>query len=264
MNLLIAAQSGYGKSYLAQAKTEGNLPDADYFVCLDYDDEYRGLVEYFDDVKWHPLGPKELAVGPNEWADRLEEQPKLVMPRYMVDGDEWRHIAAQIGMACRLIYERTEGSETVLLLIDEAHAVAPQEQGYPEAIDKIAVAGRGEMMSCIWVTQRLAMLSKNVTGQCTARYLGGFMDQNDLNSLTVEYPEHLHNPTVKHVPSCPEQLRTPDGEPLPVRKWTDDEGNVVGSEWIYSDDSGEWRRESTRDMDMKTTHYGKQGYKLKL
>lgn len=264
MNLLIAAQSGFGKSYLAQAKTEKNIEDVEFFIALDYDDEYRGLVEGFDDVKWHPIGPKEIAVSPREWAQRLEKCPKMVMPRYMIADDEWRRVCGALARALRVLNQQREQKARILALIDEAHGVAPQEQGYPESIKKLAVDGRGENMSCIWVTQRLAMLSKNITSQCTARYLGGFMDSNDLDALTVEYPDELHNPTITNVRHCPEDLMAEDGWTGPVRKWTDEQGNLIGSEWIYSDDSGDLWRESTHDLTMRTTHYGEQGYTLDL
>lgn len=264
MNLLIAGQSGWGKSYLSQSVVEKNAGDVDYLVVLDYDDEYRGLVEGFEDIKWHPAGPKELSVSGEEWADRLEKVPKVVIPRYQLSDDEWQIVCANIALAARAIYSRTEGSAKVLVLIDEAHAVAPERKAYPAPIKKLAVAGRGEMVSCIWVTQRLAMVSKNITSQCTARYLGAFMDSNDLDSLTIEYPEDVHNPTLKHVHGCPPELRAEGTGAIPVRKWTDANGDVIGSEWIYSDGSGEWRRKSTKDMDMRTTHYGEQGYTLNL
>jgi hypothetical protein len=46
--------------------------------------------------------------------------------------------------------------------------------------------------------------------------------------------------------------------------WENEAEETIGSEWIYSDESGEMRRVNTRDMDLQTTHYGKQGNPITL
>ncbi|MFU1780712.1 hypothetical protein ACM16X_04960 [Haloarcula japonica] len=45
MNLLLAAQSGWGKSFKAQHVMEENIPEYDHVVVLDFKDEYRGLAK---------------------------------------------------------------------------------------------------------------------------------------------------------------------------------------------------------------------------
>ncbi|MFB6171072.1 MAG: hypothetical protein ABEJ23_00960 [Haloarculaceae archaeon] len=50
---------------------------------------------------------------------------------------------------------------------------------------------------------------------------------------------------------------------VPVRKYTDEEGNVTGSEWIDSDDDGRRERRDTSNLTMQAPHHSPQGKDLK-
>lgn len=267
VNLGIFGQSGWGKSHTAQEKAELNLPDVDYAVIFDYKDEYRGLVTA-GLTRWGIAGPRERTMSVTDWRRYFERNKKVTLARYMLDDDEWQHVVARVGLAFRRIYEESRVPAKILILIDEAHAVAPQETGFPDAVGKIAVLGRGEGVSTIWVSQRPAMVDKNIVSQCTAMYAGGFTEENDRDALGVEYPTVLHNPKAQpgmlERYSIPDELRTADGSVAPVRKFTNAQDNVVASEWIYSDERGElWREKRTGDR-MQTTHYGHDGWRLKV
>lgn len=261
MNLLIAAQSGWGKSHTAQEKLERNIPDVDIVAVLDYDDEYRGLVKS-GLCRWHPAGPEEAGKGDEFWFKQLVQNKKLVIPSYQLKRGQWRRVVANVGKAMRRIYQQTQSKYKMLICIDEAHTVAPQRASYPDAIDDIATAGRGEMMSGIWITQRMAKLNNTINTQCHAVYAGGFTDDSDYEKLSVSYPNEVHNPKARNVPPLPEELQV-DGQNVPLRKW-EEGGSIVGSEWIYSDDHGRVRRDDRRNVDMQTTHYGNQGYRLEI
>lgn len=264
MNLGIYAQSGWGKGYVTQAKIEKNLGGVDFCVVCDPKDEYRGLVAD-GPCAWHPAGPAEQNYSVSTWATIIKSNPFVVIPAYDRTPEQWRQTVARIGEACRKIYADTGGDGKILLVIDEAHEVAPQDEGYPEAISQIAVRGRGEMISSIWITQRTAKLDKDIVSQCMARYAGGFQEPNDRDALGIDgYPREVHNPNAEFVPNLPEPLQTDSGESIPVRKFTDSAGNVTGSEWIYSDETGTIRRENSANYAPKITHYGKQGFRLNL
>lgn len=263
MNLLLAAMSGWGKSYLAQSKAEKNIPGTDYFVALDYDDEYRGLVEHFPDVRWFPVGPKEKNKSAKWWLTFFQSTPKVVLPRYMLTDTEWREISGRIAQGLRYLHEVESPPPKILVVIDEAHAVAPQQTKYPESIGKLAVAGRGENVSTIWVTQRLAMLDKDIVSQCHAQYIGGWIDPNDLKAISVEYPNDAHNPKMSVVPGLPPELKVKGQGLIPVRQFTEGD-NLIGSEWIFSDERGSLRREDSRTLKMQSKHYAPQGYRLAL
>lgn len=269
MNLLEAAQSGWGKSAKAQNLMEKNAPDYDRMVVLDFKDEYRGLVKA-DIAAWWIAGPKEQRWSKSQWRTFIEANPKVVLARHNdLNAEAWRDLAAVVVDAARDLGD-------VLIVIDEAHFVAPQRGKTPPAVKGLATTGRGEGASSIWVTQRLSEMEETVIAQCQSRLLGGFESSADLDKVArvVEYPEALHNPQAGRVQNSPEELQPVDdsgtqskGGLVPsLRKFEDDDGNTIGSEWIYSDNTGERRRVDTRGMfdSMTSTHYGAQGKQIRV
>lgn len=188
------------------------------------------------------------------------ENPQLVLARNGLDADRWRAVCAEIVAAIRDL------DLSVLVVIDEAHFVAPQDAKLLEPIKGLATTGRGEQVSVIWVTQRLAELDSTVISQCTAWLLGGFTSDADLNKLKepLEYAVQAHKVGGQHVPGLPEALHAPDEGAISVRKFTDDADHVVGSEWIYSDDSGTMERKDTSDLQMRSEHVGAQGKRIRM
>jgi hypothetical protein len=269
VNLALAAQSGFGKSAKTQEVVEKNAPDYDHVVVLDFKDEYRGLVKA-DIMKWWITGPKEMRWQKSQWSAFIENNKKVVLARHnALNEADWREVAATVIAAARDLGD-------VLIVIDEAHFVAPQSGATPPAVKGLATTGRGEGASSIWVTQRLAEMEETVLAQCQSRLLGGFESSADLDKVAriVEYPEKLHNPQAGKVPNSPEELQPLDdsgtkakgGLVQALRKFEDNNGNTVGSEWIYSDNTGERRRMDTRGMfdDMQSEHYGAQGKKIEV
>ena len=243
-SLLFAAQSGWGKSYLLQCVVEKNLEKYARVLLLDYKDEYRGLVS-----KAHGPGPcRHWLAGPHEhrrfgvdeWTAMLQANPKLVVARSGLQPPAWREVCDRAIRAARALGD-------VLVVIDEAHFVAPQQGSVPDGVLGLSTTGRGEGASSAFVTQRPARLSKDVVGNCTARFLGGFSVGNDLSAISgvVEYPVDLHKSGGHPVAGVPDALRV-DGEGLSVRKWSEGD-RVTGSEWIYSNSDGEVRRINSSD-----------------
>lgn len=263
VNLLFAARSGWGKSYHSQAWLEENIPKYDTSIILDYKDEYRGLVKH-GLCKFAIAGPNELDWSVAHWQKLLERNKHIVLARHVND-DEWRELAAPVIAAAR----RMEGS--TLVAIDEGHWVAPQGESYPKAVKGLATTGRGEGVSGMWITQRLAEIDKTIVTQCQARMLGGF-GSKDIKHFksSIEYPPELHNPQKSPQPGIvPDELLPTDREtPTSLQKHTvtgdDGEPQTVGSEWIYSDDQGNRERVNTRGIDMESTHYGSQGEQLEM
>jgi len=256
--LLFAAQSGWGKSYHAQAWMESNADAYDGLVVMDYCGEYRGLIKHGLAQHWI-VGPAEASLSVSDWVQILDANPSLVLERYALSSEEWRDTCNRVAGAARLL-QRDQ-----LVVIDEAHFVAPQQSKLPEELKEIATTGRGDGTSSMWITQRLAEVDKTITTQCQARMIGGFRG-GDLGSVDVEYPEDLHNPA-SDVPArrLPEDLLPPGRDsPTTLQKHKDDSGNVIGSEWIYSDDDGEIRRINTQNVTMHSTHFGSQGNDLQM
>lgn len=256
MNLLFSATSGWGKSFHAQGFMEANVEEYDRLLVLDYSDEYRGLVKG-GLARHFIVGPDELAAfDAAAWSALVEQNPQLVVARHNLTDEDWREACAA------LIRAGGDTGDSLLVVVDEAHFVAPQGTGYPHQIKQLATTGRGERRSAMWVTQRLAELDETVIGNSTARMLGGYTSENDTKKLrdVLPYPSIAHMAGGREVPGLPEALHAEDEGAISVRKFTEGD-RVVGSEWFWSDESGELDREDTRDLGdrMRTTHYGAQG-----
>jgi len=260
MHLLVAAQSGWGKGYFTQGLCESNVPQYDTAVVMDYADEYRGLVEA-GYASWHIGGPVEREWSPRAWSRFLDANPRVVLARH--DGlpaAEWQDLAASVAEAIR----SRQGS--VLFVLDEAHFVTPQGSGFPEVLKELATTGRGEQVSYVVISQRLSEVEKTVTTQMQSRLLGGF-DGDDISRVADVidgYPAALHNPQADPG-RVPDELRPADRDhPTSVQRHTDAAGHTIGSEWIYSDNSGARARRDTRGLDLDAPHYSPEGADLEI
>lgn len=243
---LVAGQSGWGKSWLTQQRIESNLDRFDAVVVLDYCDEYRGLAKA-GFAKWLGIGGAEAGLSVDGWATLMRSHEGVVAAR-AVGADRWREVAATVAQAARQV----DGD--VLVVVDEAHFVARMRKTTPKPVEELATTGRGQGISSIWVTQRLAKLDATVSSQCDRKLLGGFISKTDLDRIDdiVDYPSDVHNPQLSRVPgSLPAEL----GESSLAE--TD-----PGAEWIYSTRSGEYRRLDSSTLSMESTHYGPEGTPL--
>lgn len=256
MNRILAAKSGWGKSYHAQAIMESSIPEYEVAAILDFKDEYRGLVKA-GYARHFIAGENEKNWSVAHWKEFLRQNRKVVIARYRLSPEEWRGVAANITLAARQLAQKLGSA---LIAIDEAHFVAPQSGKVPESLEGLATTGRGEGALGLWVTQRLAKMEEDILSQCQERLLGGFNSDADLNKVgsVVEYPKDLHNPQVSRVPNLPTKLEADDG-PLSVRKFLDDDDHTIGSEWVYSNDRGDVERRDTSSLSMQSTHYGPEG-----
>jgi len=257
MHRAMLAKTGWGKSWYAQAVLEENLPRYDIVTVMDPKDEYRGLVKAGLAKHWI-VGPKEAKWSVDQWAEFLQQNPRVVLAKYRIGTEDWRDVAVRLSLAVRRL---CRSGHSGLLAFDEAHQIAP-EGGVDEELDNLATTGRGEGASSIWVTQRAAKLGETILAQCGERLLGGFTSDRDLKKLrdVTEYPIAIHNPNEATVSPVPEELLV-DGEGIPLRKF-EPNGSLEGAEWIYSDDSGALERRDTRTVEMDSTHYGPEGEEI--
>jgi hypothetical protein len=262
MNLAALAKSGWGKGWLAQRLIERNTSEYPHGLILDFKDEYRGLVKAGHAV--HAIaGPDEVKRwGPDAYRALLEANGHVVLARHnRVDAETWREDVA--GPAV----EGARRTTDPLITIDEAHFVAPQTGSLPSPVKGLATTGRGEGASSIWITQRPAEMDETILAQLMARFIGGFESSADLDKVQkiVEYPVDVHNPGVRNVGGLPGSLAPPGRDtPESLQKHEAEGGGLEGSEWIYSDDSGDRERWDTREMEMQSTHYGAPGNPIHL
>ena len=247
MRMLIAGKSGWGKSYVAQSYLEDNLDEFDHVVILDWKDEFRGLAKE-GLVRWMGVDDAEAGLDAGEWVRIIEQNPKLIVAR-AVDNEAWTEVVATVAQAARMV----DGS--VLVGIDEAHTVAPQSGALLKPIELLATTGRGGVSS-VWMVQRLQKLDETVISQTNARLLGGFGSDKDRGKLDVEYPVEVHNPQASgEIQNLPAEIHHPEDGPVALKK-AENDGVVVMSEWIYSDDDGYMERRDSSEIEMASTHYG--------
>ncbi|MBO4248873.1 ATP-binding protein [Halomicrobium sp. IBSBa] len=239
---------------------ESNAQEYESMAVLDYCGEYRGLVKEGIASHWI-VGRVEEQWSVSDWVTFLQNNPFVVLERNKkhLGTDRWRDVCATIASALRRL-DRDQ-----LVVIDEAHFVAPQQMKLPQPIKELATTGRGAGTSSMWVTQRPAEIDKTVLTQCQARMIGGF-DGLELGALSsaLEYPAELHDNTADPDPRrVPDELLPPDRErPTSLQKHEDEQERTIGSEWIYSDDDGEQYRVNTQNVTMDSTHYGSEGNDL--
>jgi hypothetical protein len=250
VNVAFGARTNWGKSYVSQGYTERNDGEVDRVVVADYKDEYAGLVEagFCDRL---PVDQRAAGLGTDGWGSILDDNGSLQVARDGLPDDDWRQVIADLVVA--LSYR----DERVFLLFDEAHRLVPQRGDYPDAFDTLATTWHGDGMVVVWVTQRWAKLDEDILSQCNASMLGGFGSGNDLDKVAgvVEYPPEVHKADAERCTRTLPDALLVDGDPLTVRRFTDDEGNTTGSEWIYSDDTT-LRRLNSGEWDLESTHYG--------
>lgn len=253
MRMLIAAKSGWGKSYIGQAYLEMNIREYDHAVILDFKDEFRGLVKS-GLANYVGVGEREAGISVDGWRRVIKQNGAIVVDGDVHGPDTWREIVTTVATAAR----RVDGR--VLIGIDEAHFVAPQATKLPEPIKLLATTGRGKVSS-IWITQRLQEINEAVISQANANLLGGFGSDRDRGKLDVEYPVEVHNPEAVQVKNLPAEIHHPNEGAIPLQK-TEVDGVVRSSEWIYSTDDGEMDRLDSASIDMVSEHYGGSDQKL--
>lgn len=272
MHLLLAAASGWGKGYLAQILTYRNMTGDRYdaVVVLDTSNEFRGLCSEEHGpapaTHWTVTDTERQKLDRNDWREMIAANRNLVLERGVAKGEDWREAAAEIIMGARL------SNLDVLVVIDEGHGVAPQQGAYPDEIHDLATDGRtegGSATSSMWLTQRLAQIDKDVSGNCNGRFIGGFEDAGTLSSISdvLPYPKELHSSGGQEVhANLSEDLCAADGRKISVRKWTDPDENgepqTVNSEWIYSDETGKVERKESNDYEAACDHVGASGKRI--
>ncbi|WP_408960544.1 ATP-binding protein [Natrinema sp. 74] len=222
-----------------------------------YKDEYTGPVELglLQRLSLR-LGADDLSQA--EWRRIFEDNGSLQLARNGMTDDDWREAIATVIAALARLEERT------FLGLDEAHRLAPQDKDYPDAFDTLVTTWHGDGMGVAWVTQRFAKLDEDIALQCQASMLGGFGSGNDLDKVRgiVEYPADVHKADAETcLQTLPDELLI-DGDPLTLQRFTDAEGNTIGSEWIYSDDTT-LRRIDSRDWTLKSTYYESDRVRIK-
>ena len=179
--LLVTANSGAGKTYLLKRMVEQAFGKIQIIV-VDPEGEFSPLREKFPfiivgkggdvaaDVKTAPLLAHRL----------LETRLSAVCDIYEMRPTD-RH--AWVAAFCTALVEAPKSfRHPCLVILDEAHMFAPEkgESVALQALADLASRGRKRGLCIVCATQRLALLSKNVTSLLQNRLMGSMFEDVDI------------------------------------------------------------------------------------
>lgn len=185
--LLLQAGTGGGKSFAIRRVLEqsfGKIPH----IILDTEGEFASLREKFDYIligKGYDIGadPKTAAL----MALRLwERRVSAIIDLYELDPeDRQRFVDAFINA---MINAPKSLWKPVLLVIDEAHEYAPEnEKGeYSLSMLRLASKGRKRHIAAVFATQSIASLSKRIVASCKNKLIGYASETNDVKRAAFE------------------------------------------------------------------------------
>lgn len=197
----ILAKKGRGKTYTAQVEAEELLEAGQQVVIVDPTDAWWGLRSSFDgrstgytipvfggDHADIPLAPGAGA----ELADAIaaEHFSCILCTENMTKGEELRFGAAFFEQLFR------KNRDALHLFVDEADIWAPQKTFSPDeakalgALDSVVRRGRKKGLGCTLITQRPAVLNKNVLSQIDQLVCLGITAAPDIDQVHAWVKRH--------------------------------------------------------------------------
>lgn len=195
----VLAQKGWGKTYAAMRITEALLEQKQQVVALDPTGVWWGLRAASDDRKNFSF---PIIVAGGEHADiPLEPTAGAILARFAVESRKsivldmsgFESGAAQdrfaTDFAVALYRLKATHRETIHLMVDEADSFAPQrplpgQQTMLGAFEAIVRRGRSRGIGITMISQRPAVLNKNVLSQADLLIAGRVVGMNDHAALS--------------------------------------------------------------------------------
>lgn len=185
--LLAQAGSGGGKSYLIRRLLEQSFGKIQHIV-LDTEGEFSSLREKYDYIligKGYDIAadPKTAAL----MALRLwEEGVSAIIDLYELDPDDRQKFVDNFVGA--MINAPKKLWKPVMLVIDEAHEYAPENEQskYGIAMQRLASKGRKRRILAVFATQSIAQLSKRIVASCKNKLIGYASETNDVKRAAFE------------------------------------------------------------------------------
>lgn len=191
----ILAKRGVGKSYTASVEAEELLKHRQQIVVIDPTGAWHGLRSSADGKsEGYPI-----VIFGGEHADvPLEEHAGEAISRAIVEQRFSAIIDLSLfrkGQMMRFMVDFAEtlyrlNREAMHLFVDEADAVAPQARNYGGeenrllgAMEDIVRRGRKRGIGCTLITQRPAVLNKNVLTQCEILVALRLVHPKDINAI---------------------------------------------------------------------------------
>jgi len=191
LRIAIIGESGSGKSWAASLMLEEALENQMQICVFDVHGEYSTFTEVYKNII--VIGG-ERADLPLSY-DYIDVYIKIInsgknvildLKELVVDEEEFGRFSEKFLRA--LWKEQVENPKPLLLLIEEAHMVAPQEKSYDvmrriKIMKQIATGGRKFGLFFVLTTQRPAEISKTALSQCWIRLFGKLTEELDLKAV---------------------------------------------------------------------------------
>ena len=193
----IIGMSGSGKSHLVgvicEELAENGLP----FIIVDPEGEYFSLKEKYEAIWVSNIKRADLPLR-MEMLDKLIEETLKRKAPLIIDTSESSDEFDIVSHLLKKLYEKeTEMRVPVTLIVEEADRFVPQSGGDSiEALYEISRRGRKRGIGLIVVTQRPAMVDKNVLSQCNNQFIGKLRSENDLKAVKLFFSTNKERNTL--------------------------------------------------------------------
>lgn len=182
VSILVTAQSGSGKSYLASGLIEEMKHK--YKIVIDIEDEY--ILSGFTIIT---LSRKNYR-GILKKLKKTIKQKRYIIIRFKDFENE--EISIIVNHICKIAFHLNN----VLIAIDECHEIIPKHK-CPLWIRKVATTGRKHGVSSIFMTQRPQFLNTSLRTQTNIKISGKLTDENDVEAVKHSFKHWKRIPYLK-------------------------------------------------------------------
>ena len=182
----IIGMSGSGKSHLVgvlcEELSENRLP----FIIIDPEGEYFSLKERYN-IVWASNSKESDVPLDIDMIEGLIKETVKRMGRLIIDTSESSDEFEVVSRVMDTLYKiETELRIPTILIVEEADRFAPQSGGDSvSALYEISRRGRKRGIGMVVVTQRPAMVDKNILSQCGNQLIGRLRTENDLKAVKM-------------------------------------------------------------------------------
>lgn len=178
----VLGRSGTGKSYYTGYLLEQSVPDFDYAVHFDIEDEEKGLSDSKHDPLYKTLYVDKERAEAISWAKAIYNHKKLRVVPVELTREEQREVYAQIASAAMTLCKDVTPDASAFVSCDEAHNIVKQSS-FDERVERMITGGRKHGVECLHISQRPQLLHTTVISQADRRVYFAISDDNDLAKI---------------------------------------------------------------------------------
>lgn len=178
----VLGRSGTGKSYYTGYLLEQTVPEFDYAVHYDIEDEEIGLSDADHDPLYKTLRVDQETAANISWVKAIANHKKLRVVPEGLTTEEQREVYAQIAEAAMSLCSTHAPNATAFISCDEAHNIVKQS-AFDDRVERMITGGRKHGVECLHISQRPQLLHTTVISQADRRVYFAVSDDNDLGKI---------------------------------------------------------------------------------